>query len=64
MIPWIEADAPFPPVTMAKKSPDPIDKHVGGRVRMRRMMLGMSQGKLAYALRLVVADIATAETTT
>ena len=32
---------------MAKKVPNPIDKHVGSRVRMRRMMLGMSQEKLA-----------------
>ena len=30
----------------AKKSPDPIDKHVGSRVRMRRMMLSMSQEEL------------------
>jgi DNA-binding XRE family transcriptional regulator len=30
----------------AKKVPNPIDKHVGSRVRMRRMMLGMSQEKL------------------
>jgi hypothetical protein len=36
---------------MAKKSPNPIDKHVGSRVRMRRMMLGMSQGKLGVGLR-------------
>ncbi|MGB7010552.1 MAG: transcriptional regulator, partial [Pseudolabrys sp.] len=28
---------------MAKKAPNPIDKHVGSRVRMRRMMLSMSQ---------------------
>src|SRR4051794_11692554 len=26
-----------------KKAPNPIDKHVGSRVRMRRMMLSMSQ---------------------
>ena len=24
---------------MAKKAPNPVDRHVGGRVRMRRMML-------------------------
>jgi hypothetical protein len=28
---------------MTKKAPNPIDKHVGSRVRMRRMMIGMSQ---------------------
>ena len=27
--------------------PSPIDVHVGNRMRMRRMMLGWSQGKLA-----------------
>src|ERR1700759_3811015 len=37
---------------MAKKAPNPIDKHVGSRVRMRRMMLGMSQEKLGDALGL------------
>jgi transcriptional regulator with XRE-family HTH domain len=30
----------------------PVDKHVGSRVRMRRLMLGMSQTKLAAALGL------------
>jgi transcriptional regulator with XRE-family HTH domain len=35
---------------MAKKPLNPIDKHVGSRVRMRRMMLGMSQTKLGDAL--------------
>ena len=33
-------------------STNPIDKHVGSRVRMRRMMLGMSQTKLADAFGL------------
>src|SRR5438094_4117583 len=37
---------------MAKKAPNPIDKHVGSRVRMRRMMLSMSQTKLGDALGL------------
>jgi transcriptional regulator with XRE-family HTH domain len=37
---------------MAKKIPNPIDKHVGSRVRMRRMMLGMSQTVLADELGL------------
>ena len=34
-----------------KKTPNPIDKHVGNRVRMRRMMLGLSQEKLGDALQ-------------
>jgi transcriptional regulator with XRE-family HTH domain len=33
-----------------KKSPNPVDKHVGSRVRMRRMMIAMSQEKLGAAL--------------
>jgi transcriptional regulator with XRE-family HTH domain len=35
---------------MAKRSPNPTDKHVGSRVRMRRMMLKMSQSELGDAL--------------
>jgi hypothetical protein len=35
---------------MAKKPLNLIDKHVGSRVRMRRMMLDMSQTKLGDAL--------------
>src|SRR5487761_1433379 len=35
---------------MSSKSPDPSDKHVGSRVRMRRRMLDMSQIDLADAL--------------
>ena len=33
-----------------KKTPNPVDKHVGSRVRMRRMMLSISQEKLGDAL--------------
>jgi transcriptional regulator with XRE-family HTH domain len=40
-----------------KKSPDPIDKHVGLRVRMRRMALGLSQEKLADALGLTFQQV-------
>ncbi len=32
------------------KSPNPIDTHVGARVRMRRLIVGLSQGKLGKAL--------------
>ena len=34
-----------------------IDKHVGGRVRMRRKMLGMSQEKLGEALGLTFQQV-------
>ena len=35
-----------------KKAPNFIDKHVGSRVRMRRLMLAMSQDRLGAALGL------------
>lgn len=40
-----------------EKRPHPIDVHVGGRVRLRRTMLGMSQDKLADALGLTFQQI-------
>jgi transcriptional regulator with XRE-family HTH domain len=42
---------------MLKKAPNPIDKHVGSRVRMRRMMLAMSQEKLGDALGLTFQQV-------
>ncbi len=38
-------------------NPDPIDIHVGSRVRMRRTLLGMSQEKLGNALGLTFQQI-------
>lgn len=43
--------------TVAKKVPEPVDKHVGSRVRMRRMMLSMSQEKLGDALGLTFQQV-------
>src|SRR6266516_4804913 len=40
-----------------KKAPNPTDKHVGSRVRMRRMMLAMSQEKLGAALGLTFLQV-------
>lgn len=37
--------------------PDPIDIHVGSRVRLRRTLLGMSQEKLGKALGLTFQQI-------
>ncbi len=42
---------------MQKKSPNQIDKHIGSRVRARRVMLGMSQEKLADALGLTFQQV-------
>ena len=37
--------------------PNPIDVHVGGRVRLRRTLLGMSQEKLGEALGLTFQQV-------
>jgi transcriptional regulator with XRE-family HTH domain len=39
------------------KLPNPTDKHVGARIRMRRLMLGMSQTSLADGLRLTFQQV-------
>ena len=41
----------------SKKSPNPIDIHVGSRVRLRRTMLGMSQEKLGDSLGITFQQI-------
>jgi transcriptional regulator with XRE-family HTH domain len=40
-----------------KKATNPIDRHVGARVRMQRMMLGMSQEKLGEAIGLTFQQV-------
>lgn len=42
---------------MAKRNADPVDVHVGNRVRMRRVLIGMSQEKLADRLGLTFQQI-------
>jgi transcriptional regulator with XRE-family HTH domain len=42
---------------MPAKPPNPVDRHVGSRVRMRRIMLGMSQEKLGEGLGLTFQQI-------
>lgn len=37
--------------------PNPIDRHVGSRVRMRRVLVGMSQEKLGEALALTFQQV-------
>jgi transcriptional regulator with XRE-family HTH domain len=39
------------------KEPQPVDRHVGSRVRMRRMMVGMSQEKLGEACGITFQQI-------
>ena len=40
-----------------KKQPNPIDIHVGSRIRLRRTMLGMSQEKLGEALGITFQQV-------
>jgi len=40
-----------------KKAPDPIDRHVGSRVRMQRILMKMSQEKLGEALGLTFQQV-------
>ena len=44
-------------MSMVKSSPDPVDIHVGARVRLRRTLLGMSQEKLGNALGLTFQQV-------
>jgi len=44
-------------MTVNKKKPNPIDVHVGGRIRLRRNMLGMSQEKLGEQLGITFQQI-------
>src|SRR5215831_18199148 len=44
-------------LSTARKLPNAIDQHVGDRVRMRRKMQGMSQGKLGDALGLTFQQV-------
>jgi transcriptional regulator with XRE-family HTH domain len=42
---------------MVKKLPNPIDKHVGSRVRMCHSMVGMSQTKLGDAIGITLQQV-------
>jgi transcriptional regulator with XRE-family HTH domain len=42
---------------MARRRPNPIDAHVGSRLRMRRIERGMSQEKLADAFGLTFQQV-------
>ncbi|MDP3601263.1 MAG: helix-turn-helix transcriptional regulator [Bosea sp. (in: a-proteobacteria)] len=42
---------------MLKKVPNPIDRHVGARVRMQRLVVGVSQEKLGGALGLTFQQV-------
>lgn len=42
---------------MSAKKPNPIDTHVGSRVRLRRMLIGMSQERLGEQMGLTFQQI-------
>lgn len=42
---------------MAGKKPNPVDQHVGSRVRLRRMLLGMSQERLGESMGLTFQQV-------
>jgi transcriptional regulator with XRE-family HTH domain len=42
---------------MIKRLANPVDKHVGSRIRMRRKMLGMSQEKLGDGLGITFQQV-------
>ena len=44
-------------MTLPKKTPNPIDVHVGSRIRLRRNMISMSQEKLGEALGITFQQI-------
>src|SRR5881275_2230640 len=46
-----------PGVASVKKAPNHVDRHVGSRVRLRRMLLGLSQEKLGEALGLTFQQV-------
>ncbi|MEP0521997.1 MAG: helix-turn-helix transcriptional regulator [Hyphomicrobiales bacterium] len=45
------------PKPINKKRPNPIDAHVGSRIRLRRMMLNMSQEKLGEQLGITFQQV-------
>ena len=42
---------------MAGKKPNPVDTHVGSLVRLRRMLLGMSQERLGDSMGLTFQQV-------
>ena len=40
-----------------KKSPNPVDKHVGSRIRARRLLVGLSQEKLGKGLGITFQQV-------
>jgi len=43
--------------TPSKKKPNPVDQHIGSRIRLRRTMIGMSQETLGESLGITFQQI-------
>ena len=48
---------PPDPAAVNQRAPNPVDIHVGARVRMRRLLIGMSQEKMAERLGLTFQQV-------
>jgi transcriptional regulator with XRE-family HTH domain len=46
-----------PEKLVLKKAPNPVDRHVGSRVRMRRVLVGLSQERLGESLGLTFQQV-------
>jgi transcriptional regulator with XRE-family HTH domain len=44
-------------MVVAASKPDPVDVHVGARLRLRRLQVGMNQGALARAIRVTFQQV-------
>ena len=44
-------------MVVAASKPDPVDVHVGARLRLRRLQVGMNQGALAKAIRVTFQQV-------
>ena len=53
----LEEPGPAPKYGRGTGVPNPIDVHVGGHIRMRRLLLGMNQETLANALGLTFQQV-------
>jgi len=53
----LQASDPSPDKGDRESRPSPIDVHVGGRIRLRRTLLGMSQERLGEALGLTFQQV-------
>ena len=45
------------PLTARRSAPNPIDVHVGGRLRLRRLAVGLSQERLAKSIGITFQQI-------